>query len=438
MSEKEDYKESKPDLKVEEAGEAKSESEVEETGEAKIGNKVDTASSEMPSGELSTAEKASLGSETTVEGTTELGDEKEAKQTEGLKSPAPIGVLKKAEEQEDTTEVDEKPPPLPSRSRAMASASEGRSKEIPQRKENPILNQLKEAFPNIEEKYIKAVIIASQGVVDPAFHALLFLSDPVSGNDIELPTEPVKPSVQRQQPGEPLERRQSQLEQDELLARQLDRKYNRRSANSKGLRADDWDREGRRERQRERQGRMKTPMSQDEYRNTYGEDPDDDIWGQLMDKDIPELRDRANRSIQDTATKLNGWLTGFKKNFYGETENPPQRIGMEYRDEPPKKPERRRFNSFGAQIGDESLESHGITLQTECDEEDVPPQLKGKKQSEKDVVAQTTYIDSPDQHTQRKKWQPVPPAPLVNSPTKQNGAKSPDEDEFLLNSEDEL
>ncbi len=32
---------------------------------------------------------------------------------------------------------------------------------------------LKEAFPNIEEKYIKALLIASRGKVDPAFNGLL-------------------------------------------------------------------------------------------------------------------------------------------------------------------------------------------------------------------------------------------------------------------------
>ncbi|SJM82832.1 related to Ubiquitin-binding protein CUE5 [Zygosaccharomyces bailii] len=429
MSDKEIDTASKPELRVEEAGEVSNEAKGEAPLEAPALGEAPAIGEAPTLGETSNVEEPTGG----------FGQEEgETKQAEGLKSPAPVGVSKRTEEPDNSAEENEKAPPLPSRRRPIASPGEKSSVAFPKKKENPILKQLTEAFPNVEEKYVKAVIIASQGVVDPAFHALLFLSDPASGSDIELPTEPVQPPQQQQLPGEPLQRRQSQLEQDELLARQLDRKYNRRGGSNKGSSVEDWEREGRIQRLRERQRRMQTPMNQEEYRNTYGEDPDDDMWGQFMDRDLPELRERANKSIQDTATKLNGWLSGIKKNFYGEPENPPQRIGMDYREEYPKKPERRRFNSFGAQIGDESLESHGITLQNECDEEDVLPQLKDKKQSEKDVVAQTTYIDSPDQHAQRKKWQPVPPAPMTTSPTKQNGPKSPDEDEFLLNSEDEL
>ena len=39
-----------------------------------------------------------------------------------------------------------------------------------------IIDDMKQAFPNIEEKYIIATLIA--GNPDPAFNALLYISDP--------------------------------------------------------------------------------------------------------------------------------------------------------------------------------------------------------------------------------------------------------------------
>lgn len=356
-------------------------------------------------------------------------------------------------------------PPLPARKR-----STGVSKEEKKPKENPIMGQLKEAFPNLEEKYIKAVIIASQGALDPAFNALLFLSDPQSGIDIELPTEPVKDV-----PELPARRRQSQVEQDELLARQLDQQFNKnahRGGKDQQRHLTEDEREARRQRMRDRQRRAQQSLSPEEQREHYGDD--EDSWAFFVEKDLPVLREKANRSIQETATKLNGWFSGIRKNIVGEypEENGEQRG---YYDDPyaqvpdessqynlPKKPERHRFNSFGVQVGEDSLENHGITLHNDEgndeqeDEDDVPPQIGSKEETigsprtpaaqnktDEKVVAQTTYIDTPDAST-RKKWQPVPPEPVNPTPTKivaksdKKNGRNADEDEFLINSEDEM
>ncbi|CAR27206.1 ZYRO0C11396p [Zygosaccharomyces rouxii] len=419
MSDKEVESVSKPELKVEQMDESKNEIQGSNEQESKLDNTLE----KFPSKD---------------------GNESDTK-TATLKSPVSVGVPKKDEKEEkkdDNKKVnnddEEEAPPLPTRRKPLELPGESSSKAFPEKMENPILKQLKEAFPNIEENYVKAVIIASQGVLEPAFHALLFLSDPDSGKDIELPSQPLQAP-----PAEPLpQRRQSQLEQDEMLARQLDEKYNRRRSRKTGISGGDGEDYDRRQRLRDRQRRMQSPISADEYREIYGDEEEPDMWGQLVDKDLPELRTRANRSIQDTATKLNGWFNGISKKLYGDQEEPEtgRRLGDNLRQEPPKKPERRRFNSFGAQIGDDStLESHGITLQNDEEELDVPPQLKNRKQPGVDLVAQTTYIDSPE-HSQRKKWQPVPPAPVPTSPTRHgnNALKSPDDDDFLLNSEDEL
>lgn len=362
--------------------------------------------------------------------------------------------IKSFEAQDD----EENPPSLPSRRTAPAA-----EKETPQ--ENPIFKQLKEAFPNLEDKYIKAVIIASQGAVDPAFNALLYLSDPESEKDIELPSEPLTSDA----PQLPARRKQTQLEQDELLARQLDQQYNKTRQRAGRRRSGDAEREAHRQRLRDRQRRGQYPLTPEEQRELEG---DDDSWAQFVEKDLPELKERANKSIQETATKLNGWFNGIRKNFVGEgpeyTSQGEQQRGGYYDDpysrdrnqgyseeELPKKPERRRFNSFGAQIGDDSLESHGITLQNDDnedldEEDDVPPQLGARTAkdsltaepvSDGKVVAQTTYIDTPD-NANRKKWQPVPPEPEATTPTKTSTKpaqkKNADEDDFLINSDDEM
>ncbi|QLG70640.1 hypothetical protein HG535_0A05810 [Zygotorulaspora mrakii] len=395
----------------------------------------------------------------------------ETAKTDDSEQENPPAIEKEIDETKKGPE-DERPeeatPPLPARKKTN-DILEAKAPE-----ENPILTQLKEAFPNVEEKYVKAVIIASQGALDPAFSALLFLSDPESGADIELPSQPVVHKA----PDLPQRRKQTQLEQDELLARQLDEQFNknrhsqrviqsRRQVNAAGREAG----EARRERIRERHRRNQQPLSPEEQRELYGED--EDSWAQFMEKELPELKEKANRSIQETATKLNGWISGFRRNIVGDYAEPGNSNERDYYDDEayeqkiseknndytnsyaPKKPERRRFNSFGAQVGEESLENHGITLHNddsdaEYDEEDdVPPQLPSKNSEDgkpKDVkiVPESTFIDTPDAST-RKKWQPVAPEPLNATPTKvvvtpddRKANRNADEDEFLINSDDEM
>jgi len=76
-----------------------------------------------------------------------------------------------------------------------------------------------EAFPSIEAKVVKAVLVASGGKVEPAFNALLSMSDP---NYVAEEAAPPRPPRRLQQP-------MSQLESDELYARQLAEQYNQPS-----------------------------------------------------------------------------------------------------------------------------------------------------------------------------------------------------------------
>lgn len=75
-----------------------------------------------------------------------------------------------------------------------------------------------EAFPSIDTKVVKAVLTASSGQVEPAFNALLGMSDPSFVAEQPPPPQPARPARRPQQP-------MSQMESDELYARQLAEQY---------------------------------------------------------------------------------------------------------------------------------------------------------------------------------------------------------------------
>lgn len=79
-------------------------------------------------------------------------------------------------------------------------------------------NTLKEAFPSIDAAVVKAVLAASGGQVEPAFNALLGMSDPDAVREPDPPAMPPRPPRGETVP-------QSQLEADEQYARQLEQHY---------------------------------------------------------------------------------------------------------------------------------------------------------------------------------------------------------------------
>lgn len=110
------------------------------------------------------------------------------------RQPTPKGT-KRVSFQDDEEQAPQKPPrPLSPQAHAEAT--------------------LIEAFPSIDTKVVKAVLAASGGKVEPAFNALLGMSDPNYEQDMAPPPVPRK--------AQPM----SQLEADELYARQLAEQYN--------------------------------------------------------------------------------------------------------------------------------------------------------------------------------------------------------------------
>lgn len=383
-----------------------------------------------------------------------------------LVEPEPVTItaedmqMKPIEINDDDSEIEEKNdkvknvfsneecPPLPKRTSTASSLKKETnntitSTMIDNTNGNPLLVQLKEAFPNIEEKYIITVIIASQGMIDPAFHALLYLSDPDSNKDIELPKVNTLNNRVKDT---------SQLKQDELLARQLDQQYNSRhqrhsskhsSKNVMSNSSNDFTRTSEEDirlaelRHQDRERRRHRPLTPEERREIYG-DEDEDSWSHFVEKDIPEVANAVSTTFQETATKVSNWFNGVKNSWNSSQEDqyqsqrirtPNRNNGFEYDQEQirqqeealrfyerqkrkqeqqekcdeekdlPKLPERRRFNSFGKRVGDNDvLVTHGIMLKNDefSDNEDVPPQLPKRERKQDLNTADSKKSDGDD------------------------------------------
>ncbi|CAG7558459.1 unnamed protein product [Fusarium equiseti] len=168
---------------------------------------------------------------------------------------------------------------------------------------------LKEAFPSVEMSVIKAVLRASGGRVEPAFNALLEMTDPDAAQN-----EPA--DVPPPQPPRPQNRSQmSQMEADELYARQLAEHYDNvgayenRTANRGGN-------DG-----RQRQGQQ-------------GPEWGDDREHSFIDDDLPVIRENLRKGFFETQEKVNGWITNLKKKIeenFDESEEQNQRQGQPFR-----------------------------------------------------------------------------------------------------------
>ncbi|KAL1850198.1 ubiquitin-binding protein cue5 [Diaporthe australafricana] len=151
---------------------------------------------------------------------------------------------------------------------------------------------LKEAFPSIDASVIKAVLIASRGQVDPAFNALLGMSDPDAiQHDAEEQPPPQPPRPQNAQ---------SQLEADEAYARQLAQHYESQSAAYEARTSN------------------RGPANPIRQRQQTGLKPNemyDDREHSFMDDDLPVIQEQLKKGFQETQTKVNTWFKDIKKKF---------------------------------------------------------------------------------------------------------------------------
>ncbi|KAK8086314.1 ubiquitin-binding protein CUE5 [Apiospora phragmitis] len=169
---------------------------------------------------------------------------------------------------------------------ASASAEE----PPPTKPSRPVTEQqkneamLKEAFPSIELSVIKAVLIASGGRIDPAFNALLGMSDPDAVQNDPVAEEHEVPPPQPPRPTGP-QAQMSQVEADELYARQL---------------AEHYDNVGAYENRTSNRG------------VGYEREPN------FIDDELPVIRENLRKGFVETQTKVNSWFTNLKKRIDGE------------------------------------------------------------------------------------------------------------------------
>lgn len=152
---------------------------------------------------------------------------------------------------------------------------------------------LVEAFPSIDVPVVKAVLSASGGNVEPAFDALLGMTDPDSQKDAPPPAKPPRPD---QQSRIPTSTAQSQLEADEMYARQLHEHYS--STN-----------------RQQRQTQNPTDGQDSVQPRTQGEEQREHSF---LDDDLPVIRENIWKGFIETQSTVNKWVTNFKKKLDGE------------------------------------------------------------------------------------------------------------------------
>ncbi|KAL2116597.1 hypothetical protein VTJ04DRAFT_8765 [Mycothermus thermophilus] len=180
---------------------------------------------------------------------------------------------------------DEAPPPKPPR---------------PLTEEQKKQQTLKEAFPTVEDAVIRAVLRASGGRIEAAFNALLEMTDPdaVAREQEQVveeqpPPQPPRPTVH------PTGGALSQVEADELYARQLAQHYENvsayeaRTANRSphGYRA--------------APGAPRPPSSRDEFGSEREHS--------FIEDDLPVIKESLRKGFLETQTKVNAWFNNLKK-----------------------------------------------------------------------------------------------------------------------------
>ncbi|KAL1856033.1 ubiquitin-binding protein cue5 [Paecilomyces lecythidis] len=205
---------------------------------------------------------------------------------DGDDEPQESGVTSSSVAPGQSTESAPAPPPKPPRPLTPQQQAE---------------NTLKEAFPTVEASVVKAVLVASGGNLERAFHALLGMTDPNAQQEDLPPPRPPRPSNTATSTA------QSQLEADERYARQLAEHYSGavRRGPSSGLDGNRGPR-SRRESEEER-----------EY--------------SFFDDDLPVIRENIRKGFLETQSKVNSWVQNFKKKIDGE-EDEDQPAGEYHRD----------------------------------------------------------------------------------------------------------
>jgi hypothetical protein len=208
---------------------------------------------------------------------TEDGKETNTTTTSATTAGTTTGTTITAAAAATTTTSDDAPPPQPPRPLTEMQKNE---------------HILKEAFPDIDLGVIKAVLRASGGRIDPAFNALLGMSDPDAVQNEVLP-EAAPP-----QPPRPTDRsHMSQLEADEAFARRLAEQDNVGAYEARTASGDQQPR-------RQATGLKPNEMYDREH--------------SFFDDDLPVIQDNLRKGFLTTQKQVNTWFTNLKKRIDGD------------------------------------------------------------------------------------------------------------------------
>jgi hypothetical protein len=206
----------------------------------------------------------------------------------------------------NNTEPDEAPPAKPPRPLNPREQAE---------------KTLKEAFPSIDASVVRAVLTASGGQVEPAFHALLGMTDPDSQKDVEA-EPPAKPPRPTQQYGIGTTTVQSQLEADELYARQLAEHYSGLAGREQQSRpSSNRNQQSQKPKQPERMG---SKSSENEHSFIDGWS-DNAINRSIIDTlpldELPIIKENIRKGFLETQSTVNKWIGNLRKKIDGEDED---------------------------------------------------------------------------------------------------------------------
>lgn len=289
------------------------------------------------------------------------------------------------------------------------------------------VDQLKDMFPSIDVRTIEALVIASQGALEPATNALLYLSDPNSHIEVpstlqdSVPPPPPRPSAAEME-------RRKQMQADEELAKKLARSY-----------------------QRKPQPRRPQQADVQEAGAVDDNNDDDDI--------VETLRDNLN----EAKNVVGGWLDNVAKKLQGDV--PEQRRPIQYNDNikphyqedttPPRLPVRKSTGQLYSALdagSSENTHSHlndnvnsnsntAITLQDVTGDDD------GDDEKDVEKVQKETQVkpDMEKMHSSKndKKWEQlteVAPEPTVGTSkinANANASANADDSGFVVDDSEE-
>lgn len=243
---------------------------------------------------------------------------------------------------------------------------------------------LKDAFPNVEDKLITTVLIAASGVLEQAFNALLYYSDPTIEPEIPSKVVPV-----------PLP---ATTTDDELLARKLQQEFEQEE----------------RRRHRERKAKKSGSGERRSSRQDNNDSPDE----------FETIKETFTQGFEEAKTTINGWVSGIAKKFDNEGSSQPQKNeqgklfgalgGSSFNNQ-----SRRNNNRFDEDPRIITSDFHQkISMNDEDNDKDLPS-LPTRKSNEKSAAATTTTPQS------TKKWQPL------------NSDVPPNSDAFLVDSDED-